>query len=91
MRNDLLQKDTAIEPEQIIGTKWTSWKKVFGDRVSVEFVDHANCIYTAQPKEFNLKYTIRDGMMYISNIKGSFVLIEDILYNNGLPVFEKAA
>ncbi|MDR0465477.1 MAG: hypothetical protein LBG94_10255 [Treponema sp.] len=91
MRNDSMTEKTTIEPGQLIGTKWTSWKKMFGDRVSVEFVDHANCIYTARPKEFNLTYTIRDGLMYISNIQGSFILKESVLYNNGLPVFEKAA
>ncbi|MCL2214063.1 MAG: hypothetical protein FWC06_02520 [Treponema sp.] len=91
MRNELLSRKNAIEPEQLIGTKWTSWRKVFGDRVSVEFVDHVNCIYTALPKEFQLKYSIKNGKMFISDIQGPFILKEGVLYNNDLPVFEMAA
>jgi hypothetical protein len=82
---------TAINPEQLIGTKWTTWKNVYGDMITVEFIDRSNCIYTSQPKKYKLKYSINEGKMFISNIEGSFELKGDVLFNNDLPAFEKAA
>ena len=81
----------ALNPEQIIGTKWTTWRNVFGDRITVEFIDRSNCIYTSQPREYKLKYTIKEGRMFISDIEGSFELRGEVLFNNDLPAFEKAA
>ena len=85
------EDDAAINPEQLIGTKWKTWKNMFGDRITVEFVDNSNCIYTSRPKSYSLTYTVQEGVMYISNIVGSFVLRGDVLFNNDIPVFEKAA
>ena len=91
MKTELLTEKTAIKTEHLIGTKWTSWKKLFGDKVSVEFVDQKNCIYTAKPKKYPMTYTVTGGQMFISNISGPFELIGDVLFNNDLPVFEKIA
>ena len=91
MKTELLVKKSAIVPEQLIGTKWTSWKKIFGDRISVEFVDRTNCIYTSMLNKFNLRYSIEGGIMFISSIKGSFELVGSVLYNNDIPAFEKTA
>jgi len=81
----------AINPEHLIGTKWNTWQNVFGDRVSVEFVDHSHCIFTSLPKKYPLTYTIQEGKVYIRDIEGSFELRGDVLFNNDLPAFEKAA
>ena len=89
MKTELLLERKAIKPEQFIGTKWTSWRKSFGDRYTVEFVDKANCIFTSQPKKYQLTYTVTGNQMFISKIDGPFELKGDVLYNNDLPTFER--
>jgi len=91
MRTNQIYEKNTIEPEQLIGTKWTTWNKVFGDRMSVEFLDRTNCIYTSQPKKFKMTYNITGNKIFINNIEGAFELRGDVLFNNDLPVFEKAA
>ena len=87
---ELLEK-TVIESEKLIGTKWIAWSKSIGDRITVEFVDHANCIYTSKPNKYPMTYTVTGGEMFISLINGAFELRGNVLFNNDLPVFEKAA
>jgi len=82
---------TKIKPEQLIGTKWHSWCDEYRDRMSVEFIDTANCIYTSQPWKYPIPYTVEEGKIFIGSIEGPFELVGNILYNNDLPVFEKAA
>ena len=84
-------KKTDLKPGQLVGTKWFSWKKLLGDKVSVEFVDRKNCIYTSEPNKYPMTYNIACGELHISNIMGAFELRGTILFNNDLPVFEKAA
>jgi len=91
MKNNTNTGKTVIKPEQLIGTKWISWSELFADRMSVEFIDNTNCIYTSQPKRFPLKYNIEKGELFISNIEGAFELRGNVLFNQDLPVFEKAA
>ena len=91
MKTELLLEGTDIEPEQLIGTRWTAWNKLLGEQISVEFVDRTNCIYTSQPKKYPLKYTIAGGKVFISNIEGPFELRGRVLFNNDIPTFEKAA
>jgi len=91
MKLEEKEKRTVIKAEQLIGTKWSSWKKLLGDRVSVEFIDKKVCVYTAQPNKYTMTYNIAGGELYISNIMGSFELRGDVLFNNDLPVFEKVA
>jgi len=82
---------TAIEPGQLAGTRWESWCELYRGRISMKFVDKSNCIYTSDPKEFPMTYTVSEGKVYISNIEGAFELRGDVLFNNDLPVFEKSA
>ena len=91
MKTKEMYEKTAIEPEKLVGTKWTSWSDLALDSVTVEFVDRRNCIYTAQPKKFPLTYNVREGDLFINNIEGPFELRGNVLYNNDLPVFEKSA
>ena len=91
MKTEFLIKKTEIKPEQLIGTKWSSWKKLLGDRISVEFVDRKNCIYTSKPNKYPMTYNIAGGELFISNIMGAFELRGNVLYNNDNPIFEKAA
>jgi len=90
MKTIMTEGDAAINPEHLIGTKWTTWKNIFGNRMTVEFIDNSNCIYTSCPKSYFLTYTVQEGVIYINNIVGSFVLRGDVLFNNDIPVFEKA-
>ena len=90
MNSEKLLEKSVIKPDQLIGTRWISWSKSFGDRYTVEFVDNSNCIYTSRPKKYPLTYTVTGGQMFISNIEGPFELIGNVLYNNDLPIFEKA-
>jgi len=91
MKIQELSDETAIVPEEIIGTRWIGWSEFIGDRISVEFVDHANCVYTSRPNKYPMTYTVTGGKMFISYIDGAFELRGNVLFNNDLPVFEKAA
>ena len=82
---------TIIKPEKLIGTKWRAWSEFVGDQMTVEFLDHTNCIYTSEPNRFPITYTVTGGNIFISSIKGPFELRGDVLFNNDLPAFEKAA
>jgi len=88
---DVSEEAVVIEPKQIIGTKWDSWCDSYKGLVSVEFIDKSYCIYTSEPKKYPITYTIEEGKLFISNIEGPFELRGDVLFNNDLPVFEKAA
>jgi len=82
---------TVIKPDQLIGTKWDSWCEPYRGRISMEFVDKNICVYTSDPKEYPMKYTVTDGKVFINYIEGPFELGGDVLFNNNLPVFERAA
>ena len=93
MKTAVVSEKTAIKPEQLIGTKWVSWSELFDDQLSVEveFVDGRNCIYNLKPRQYPLTYNVKGGKLFISHIDGAFELRGDVLFNNNLPVFEKAA
>jgi len=91
MRKERLLKKTAIEPKKLIGTKWISMCDLFGDPVTVEFVDKTTCIYTSQLNKYPETYTVTGGEIFIRNIEGAFELRGNMLFNNDLPAFEKAA
>jgi len=91
MKTTLPLENTAIKLGELIGTRWTSWKKVFGDQISVEFVDKKNCIYTSHPEKYPLTYTVTEGKLFISNIVVPFELRGSVLFNNDIPAFERAA
>ena len=89
-RSKELEK-TAIMPEKLVGTKWNGWSEISANQFSVEFIDRRYCIYTAQPRKFPLTYKVSEGDLFITNIDGSFELRGNVLFNNDIPVFEKAA
>jgi hypothetical protein len=89
--SEALTEAIVIEPRQIVGTKWKSWCSKYRNSMSVEFVDNKNCIYISQPKEYPETYVVAGGKIFISNIEGAFELRGNILFNNDLPAFEKAA
>ena len=89
-RMEIVEK-SVIDLDRIIGTKWVGWSEYTTNNMSVEFIDRKNCIYTASPQKFPLTYNISDGKLFISNIAGPFELRGNVLYNNDIPAFEKAA
>lgn len=91
MKAVLWVEKTLIEPETIIGTKWIGWSEFIGDRIMVEFLDKKNCIYTSKPNKYPMTYTVMGGQIYISHIDEPFELRGHVLFNNGLPTFEKSA
>jgi len=91
METNFYEKKNAINPEQLIGTKWISLSYFFGDKMSFEFIDNTNCIYTSQPKKYSMTYKVLNDEIYISCLDGSFEIRGDKLFNNSLPAFRKAA
>ena len=91
MKTSEITEGTAIVQEKLVGTKWIGWSEFIRDRISVEFIDRTNCIYTSQPKKYPMTYTVTGGKMFIKNIEGSFELRGEVLFNNDLPIFEKVA
>jgi len=89
---ELLEKTTTlIEHDNIIGTKWVGWSEFVGSRMMVEFVDKTNCIYTSEPRKYPMTYSVIEGKIFLSHIKHPFELKGQVLFNNGLPTFEKVA
>ena len=86
----LLEK-TVIEPENLIGTRWVGWSKMFCGRLEVEFTDKTNCIYTSMPNKYPMTYTVTGGKLFFSDIKEPFELRGNMLFTGNLPVFQKAA
>jgi len=82
---------TPIEHEKLVGTRWNNWCDLYQSQVSVEFVDNTNCVYSLTPRKFSETYTVSEGKVYISNIEGAFELRGNVLFNNDIPVFAKAA
>ena len=82
---------TAIEQEELIGTKWIAWPEFIGSRIRMEFVDKTNCLFIAEPNEFVVPYTVTDGNLLISSIDGLFELRGNVLFNFDFPAFEKVA
>ena len=86
-----LQTKTAVKQEDIIGTKWISLNKHMGGNLAVEFIDRKNCLYISHPRQYSMTYSVQGGNIYFSCINGPFILKGDVLFNNDLPVFKKAA
>jgi len=91
MRQAPLMEKNTIVPEKLIGTKWIGWSEFIGDKMTVEFVDKANCIYTSHLRKHEMTYSVMKGKIFFSEIEGPFELSGQVLFNNGLPAFEKAA
>jgi len=88
---ELTRDAIAIVPEKLIGTKWNSWCELYRERMSVEFIDNSKCVVLMQPRKFTETYTVTEGKLKINNIEGPFELRGNVLFNNDIPVFEKAA
>ena len=91
MKTKEIAEKTDINHDGLIGTKWIAWSELLSDLMSVEFVDSKKCVYTSQPQKFPLTYNIADGELFINSIEGPFELRGNVLYNNDIPAFEKAA
>ena len=91
MYTERLIEKTAIKPEHLIGTKWISQCDLFEDEITVEFVDRTNCIYSSIPFKYPITYTVAGGEVFIGTIEGPFELRGNVLFNNDLPAFQKAA
>ncbi|MCL2185735.1 MAG: hypothetical protein FWB86_07795 [Treponema sp.] len=91
MNINMFVKPTAIDPEQLIGTKWKGFTDTFADRIFMEFLDKSNCVYTSRPNKYPLTYNVNKGKLYINHINGAFELRGNVLFINDYPVFEKAA
>jgi len=88
----LLERNTnAVNPKNLIGTRWISRHEISGARTTVEFVDESTCIYATNPRKFPTTYTVKDGKIFINHIKLPFELKGQMLFNNGIPAFEKSA
>lgn len=82
---------TAINPDQLVGTKWIGWGEFVGNQMAIEFIDQKNCVYTSRSMKFPMTYTVSEGKIFISGISVSFELSGNVLFNNNIPAFEKAA
>jgi len=91
MRTAPLLEETVIEPKNLIGTKWNAWGEHLQNRIMLEFVDTKNCIFTSEPKKYPMTYTVVGGKLFLACLEGSFELRGQVLFNYGLPAFEKTA
>ncbi|MCL2270876.1 MAG: hypothetical protein FWC24_05975 [Treponema sp.] len=91
MKKAALSEKIFVRPETLIGTKWVGVSEMFSGRLAMEFLDQTNCIYTSTPDKFEMKYTVTEGKIFIGDIEEPFELIGNVLFNGGIPVFEKAA
>jgi len=81
---------TAVKSENIIGTRWVGWSDFVCTRMSLEFVDKKNCVYTSIPRKFPMTYSLDEGRIHIKEINCSFEMRGRILYHNNYPAFVKA-
>ncbi|MCL2277683.1 MAG: hypothetical protein FWC21_07270 [Treponema sp.] len=91
METTILTRKDVINPEQLVGTKWISLSNFFGDKMSFEFIDKTNCVYTSQPKKYPLTYKVQNNEIFISCLDEFFEVRGDRLFNKNLPAFKKAA
>jgi len=90
MKEAKFLEKTAIEADRLVGTKWNSWSEFMGNRMTVEFVDHSNCVYTSKPRMYPMTYTVTGGKLFIREISRSFELRGNVLFNGDIPAFERA-
>jgi len=91
MEASYLPEKNVIEAENLAGTKWIGFSKMFYGRLKVEFLDKTNCIYTSKPDKYPMTYTVASGKIFISDIQEPFELRGNMLFTGNLPVFEKSA
>lgn len=91
MNNQQFSVKTDVKPEELIGTKWIGWSNLVADRMSMEFLDRMNCIYTSGTKKFPLKYNLLGDSVTIDCLNDPFVIKGNVLFANNIPVFSKAA
>jgi len=77
-----------IAPETIIGTKWIATGTISKDKDTIEFVDMTYCIYTSINRLEPFTYKIR-GNRIILGEHISYVIIDNILFLNGYPLFTR--
>jgi len=91
MKTVTSSEKTVIEAESLVGTKWVAWPEFIGGRIKMEFVDKTTCIYTSEPNQYPLTYSVSEGNLLLEGVDGPFELRGDVLFNYGFPTFEKAA
>ena len=77
-----------IAPETIIGTKWTAIGTISKDKDTIEFVNNTYCIYTSINRLEPYTYKIRGNRILLGEPL-SYVIIDNILYLNGYPLFAR--
>ena len=77
-----------IAPETIIGTKWIATGTISKNKDTIEFVDMTYCIYTSINRLEPYTYRIR-GNRVILGEHISYVIIDNILFLNGYPLFTR--
>jgi len=77
-----------IAPETIIGTKWIATGTISKNKDTIEFVDMTYCIYTSINRLEPFTYRIRGNRIILGD-HISYVIIDNILFLNGYPLFTR--
>lgn len=77
----------AIQPNELIGTKWVSTMPFLGFSNTIEFIDGKNCVYTLISGAKELTYKIK-GMSIIIG-KDQYFLEGNTFYYKGNPHWVK--
>ena len=98
MESTTLMEKNAIVLENLAGTKWVGWTEMYCEwalphmmdtKVSVEFLDKTNCIYTSESNKYSMTYIVMGGKLFLNDIKRPFILRGNILFNGNIPAFQK--
>jgi len=73
----------AIQPEELIGTKWISCISFMGFNDTIEFMDRENCVYTLISGPLELTYRIKGNSIIIG--KDQFFLEGNTFFYKGNP------
>ena len=77
----------AIQPSELIGTKWVCTFPFLGFYDTIEFIDGGKCVYTLLTKTEQLTYEIKGNSIVIG--KDQYILEGNIFYYKGNPHFVK--
>ena len=78
----------VIAPETIIGTKWIATGTISKNKDTIEFVNNKYCIYTSINRLEPYTYRIRGNRILLGE-HVSYVIIDNILFLNGYPLFTR--
>jgi hypothetical protein len=83
-----LSTSIDVAPETIIGTKWIATGTISKNKDTIEFVDMTYCIYTSINRLEPFTYRIRGNRIILGD-HISYVIIDNILFLNGYPLFTR--